>query len=161
MKTLGHWRDRPVKMLEIGSHEGRSAIWWSQNILVHPSSTLTCVDPWTKAEHRYQRFQTNIHLARAKNVRAVRKSSADIREGRQEFDLIYLDGDHHAHMVYRDLLTCWSLLKPGGVLICDDYEWKKEGVIGPKVAINGFLQSFAPFIKVLSKGYQVIIKRIK
>lgn len=35
-------------------------------------------------------------------------------------DIIYVDAAHEADPVYRDLLSYWSLLKPGGVLIGDD-----------------------------------------
>ena len=36
-----------VHALEIGSFEGRSAIWFLDNILTDPTSTLTCVDVFT------------------------------------------------------------------------------------------------------------------
>lgn len=35
-------------------------------------------------------------------------------------DVIYVDAAHQAGPVYRDLLTYWRLLRPGGVLIGDD-----------------------------------------
>jgi len=39
------------------------------------------------------------------------------------YDLIYVDGDHHAEAVYLDLILSWQLLLPGGVVAGDDYNW--------------------------------------
>ena len=38
------FKDQEVFGLEIGSFEGRSAIWLLENILTHSNSHLTCVD---------------------------------------------------------------------------------------------------------------------
>lgn len=42
---LGSLKGQPeVRVLEIGSFEGRSAVWLLENVLTHPTSRLTCVD---------------------------------------------------------------------------------------------------------------------
>lgn len=148
-------------MLEIGSHEGRSAIWFVQNLLIHPDSRLTCVDTWFDAEARFQRFQKNIKLAGvADKIQVYRKSSRHINPEGEGYDLIYLDGDHQSASVFLDLAVVWQRLKHGGVCIADDYGWLKRGVIGPKPAIDGFLASFEGKLKVLSMGYQVVFKKL-
>ncbi len=40
-----------------------------------------------------------------------------------EYDLIYVDGDHHANPVFQDLKNSYNALKPGGILCGDDYNW--------------------------------------
>jgi hypothetical protein len=35
-----------VHALEVGSFEGRSALWFLENILTHPTDSITCVDIW-------------------------------------------------------------------------------------------------------------------
>ena len=45
-KVLGNLRNKPVKFLEIGSFEGRSATWALENILTHKDSQLYCIDHW-------------------------------------------------------------------------------------------------------------------
>lgn len=37
-------------------------------------------------------------------------------------DLIYVDGDHEYEVVSRDLANYWQLLRPGGVILGDDYD---------------------------------------
>ena len=39
------------------------------------------------------------------------------------FDLVYIDGSHSAKDVLLDSLLAWRLLRPGGAMIWDDYEW--------------------------------------
>lgn len=44
-KYLHPWQGSAnVQMLEIGSFEGRSAVWFLQNVLTAPTATLTCID---------------------------------------------------------------------------------------------------------------------
>jgi predicted O-methyltransferase YrrM len=42
-------------------------------------------------------------------------------EGRT-FDLIWIDGDHQAHVVAQDVANALRLLKPTGTLACHDYD---------------------------------------
>ena len=39
-------------------------------------------------------------------------------------DLIYLDGDHTARGFRADLDLYWEILRPGGCLIGDDFDWE-------------------------------------
>ncbi len=38
-------------------------------------------------------------------------------------DVIYLDSAHEPDETFLELQNCWELLKPGGVLIGDDWDW--------------------------------------
>jgi len=51
-RWLEPFRDKPVRGLEVGSFEGRSAVWFLQNILTHPQSTLIAIDPWDYTEEK-------------------------------------------------------------------------------------------------------------
>ena len=42
-----------ISLLEIGSFEGRSAIWFLENILTHPTSSITCVDHFLRSGVRF------------------------------------------------------------------------------------------------------------
>ena len=44
------------------------------------------------------------------------------------FDWLYIDGNHYYEYVLQDLRLGWQKLKPGGLLVGDDYNWgKREG----------------------------------
>lgn len=50
-------------------------------------------------------------------------------------DIIYIDAAHEYEQVYADIKAYWKLLKPGGVLMGDDYA---DYWIGVKQAVNQF-----------------------
>jgi len=35
-----------IHILEIGSFEGKSTVWFIENLLNNPKSSITCIDPW-------------------------------------------------------------------------------------------------------------------
>jgi hypothetical protein len=79
-----------------------------------------------------------------------------------EFDAAYLDGSHIAADVLEDAVLTWRLLKPGGVLIFDDYRWDlyRDSVRSPGPGIDAFLAGFAGQYDVLHKDYQVILRKL-
>ncbi|KAG2501079.1 hypothetical protein HYH03_000897 [Edaphochlamys debaryana] len=81
----------------------------------------------------------------------------------QLFDLIYIDGSHMRADVLSDAVMSWQLLKVGGVLVFDDYEWDQYTdnlVCHPRQAVDAFLQVFAHQLRLVSKGYQVMVERV-
>lgn len=41
-------------------------------------------------------------------------------DGRTKFDIAFIDGDHHANQVERDIVNAWQHLKKGGALVIHD-----------------------------------------
>lgn len=149
-----------VRLLEIGSFEGRSAVWFLKHVLTDESSELVCVDifslPGLEA-----RFDHNIRLAdRHGQVRKLKGKSADVLAKLEaaSFDAIYVDGGHDAATVLLDAVLAWRLLKPGGVLIFDDYLWEPERPLSerPQLAIDLFRETTGDALEILHAGYQVI-----
>ena len=61
-KLLSEFTGKPgINYLEIGTFEGRSALWILENILTHPTSTLTIIDAFE--EHTYKTFVSNVNLS--------------------------------------------------------------------------------------------------
>ena len=71
-------------------------------------------------------------FARLPNVKIMRMASIEAaRLIPDEFDWIYVDGDHTFEGVQADLIVWWEKLKPGGWLTGDDYGlagWWENGV---------------------------------
>jgi predicted O-methyltransferase YrrM len=152
-----------LQMLEIGSFEGRSAIWFLSHVLTQPSSTITCIDPFW---HRIIeiRFDHNIKVSgyssRVKKIKGLSQQVLPLfRE--KSFDLVYIDGSHRAEDVRADALLSWSILKPGGVAIFDDYLWELELPTEerPQIAIDEFLNEFRSQLEILHSGYQLIVRK--
>lgn len=157
MNTMRWCREQPLRALEIGSFEGRSAVWLLQNVLVHPDSRLFCVDTFGGGvEHGpaltkdlLDRFRSNIAETGSADKVSVRQGLSSeqllklISEG-EHFDFIYVDGSHQAKDVLEDLVLSFRLAKVGALIVCDDYLWSMEGaghediLNSPKLAIDAF-----------------------
>jgi len=158
-KQLAPLRGKPrLQMLEVGTFEGRSAIWFLDNILTHGTSTITCVDVLVD-ERLEDRFDHNIkvsgHGAKVRKIKDFSQRALGTLEPRS-FDIIYIDGCHSPHCVFIDTAYSWELLKAGGYLVFDDYGGQQEK---PKRIIDPFLAAFAGYIEVLHKDYQVILRK--
>ena len=149
--------EAPHTAVEIGSFEGRSTVWILQNLLRHPESRLFCLDTFEGgAEHHpgqteglFDRFRANLAGAGvAERAEVLRGPSFDGLAGLVArgvaADFVYVDGSHDAPDVLADLVLSFRLLRPGGVMICDDYFWSREPqaeqdiLNSPKLAIDAF-----------------------
>jgi len=161
---LKHFIGQPkINMLEIGAYEGRSTVWFLENILTDITSSIVCIDPHVQANfhHNISEFKNKLQLIEKKSQIALR----DPYFADERFDIIYVDGNHDSCDVLEDAVLSFRSLKKGGIMIFDDYEWKKEMYIGdigapltePKLGIDCFMKVFDNKYKLLHKAWQVII----
>ena len=160
------------KVVEVGSFEGRSTIWFLEHLLRHPDSRIACIDTFGGgAEHTseqtaglFDRFRANLAASGQAGKAEVLRSdsfsglSALIARGERP-DLVYIDGSHEAPDVLADLVLAFRLLPPGGVILCDDYLWSREcqarvDALGcPKLAIDAFTNIYRRRLEFLEWGY--------
>ena len=155
-------------ILEIGSYEGRSSIFFLKNFT---GSNITCVDTWQGSDEHNSfdfkeienNFDHNTSNYQLKNLLIKEKMTSDnfFQKNQKNFDLIYVDGDHSSHQVKIDINNSWNSLKPGGFLILDDYMWwyYKELKKNPSTPINEFIKENLNGISKLIVWHQVIIKK--
>lgn len=149
--------EKPERVLEIGSFEGRSTCW----LLEHTNAHVTCVDTWEgsdehTSEHKeglFERFNENIEPWKDR-VTLVRGESGKILRTlpcEETYDFIYIDGSHYAKDVLEDAVLAWRLLKPTGVLIFDDFNWTPghndvTKLDCPRTGIVTFCSVFQPHV---------------
>jgi len=155
-------------ILEIGSYEGRSAIFFLKNF---SDSNITCVDTWSGSdEHNSVNFQLieknfdlNTSIYQSNNLLMKHKMTSNefFQKNDKHFDLIYVDGDHSFDQVKIDLINSWNILKNGGFLILDDYMWwyYKDLKKNPSTPINDFIKENILNISKLTIWHQVIIQK--
>lgn len=173
---LARFAHRPnLHFLEVGSWEGRSTCWLLKNILTDHSARLDCIDTFEGSlEHKgydesylksvEERFDFNIaKTGEAEKVKKiVGRSQEMLRTLRFNFyDLLYIDGSHLASDVLVDAVLGWGLVKVGGVIVFDDYDFTFPGnpQQNTKIAVDAFLTVFGEKIKVIYVGHQVLIEK--
>jgi predicted O-methyltransferase YrrM len=159
-----------IHILEIGSYEGRSTIWFLENILLHPSSTITCIDTFQGSDEHpdylklniYDNFIHNINNFKNK-VKILIGKSFDILKTlptQEVYDVIYVDGSHYSHNVLEDAILSFYLLKKNGYMIFDDYLWRDTTSLeNPKIGIDAFLECYKGQYTLTNSNYQLIIQK--
>ncbi|HVT44052.1 MAG TPA: class I SAM-dependent methyltransferase [Thermoanaerobaculia bacterium] len=135
----------PASIIELGSWKGASAIHMAQ--LAHSRGlkpTILCVDTWVGSPGTYtsqfldailpvggrlplfDTFLSNVQLCELQSAIFPMVATTESAAYSLDFagvcvDLIYVDADHEESAVYADLARYWRFLRPGGVLIGDDY----------------------------------------
>jgi hypothetical protein len=140
--------------LEIGCMEGMSTIWTAEHLL-SPMGRLLVNDIIFR-----ENFLTNIGKAGI-------KGSLDLRQGPSEevlptlqlndFDFAYVDGDHTRDSVFRDAVNALVLVKPGSIIILDDYGKQNEKTA---IGLDLFLRLFERNVEVIDKRYQLVLRRL-
>jgi len=152
---------QPVHGLEVGSFEGMSACWLLDHILSHPQAKLTCIDLFFQ-----ESFEANVRLTGSaqKLIKHIGDSHQILaRLPSETYDFIYIDGCHLAEHVRRDAELAWRLLKVGGILIFDDYQWIDSSHPGQEThrGIDAFLASTKQELTIIHQDYQVIVRKLK
>ena len=170
-QNLNHFKGQPnLNFLQLGAYTGDATVWLMDNILTDPSSTLTDIDTWLgsneEAHHKMDFIEIFEHykdrIAKYPNVNFHRMTTFQylrFHPYNLYYDFIYIDADHTAAGVLLDAELSWDLLKTGGLMAFDDYEWKSgTGVDNdPALGINNFLTRHQGEFRVIHKGWQVWI----
>jgi predicted O-methyltransferase YrrM len=173
-ELLDSMRERPVRIIEVGAWEGRSALFFLNYL---PLSRIICIDTFAGgAEHRQDpyfaelaagiegRFDANL-AAFADRVEKIKGSSAavlpELGIAGRRFDLAYIDGSHFAADVYADAVLTWSLMSSEGIMIFDDYAWDlmHTDLERPKLGIDAFLRTIAGGYRELHRDWQIVIAK--
>jgi hypothetical protein len=152
----------PKSALELGSYEGQASVF----MIEHGIEKLDCVDLWSDSAFddaslttdpciTQTRFQKNIMVAQEDQdviVDWFRMSTTEfLKDAVYEYDLIYIDASHRAKDVLSDAVLSFDILKPGGLMVFDDYDWlatdDPTGLQRPSLAIDAWADVMKPFIK--------------
>jgi cephalosporin hydroxylase len=140
---------RPKLIIEVGTWKGYSALMMANIIRQFGLDTqILCVDTFLGSpEHfldpqlnklmkfkngfpqLYQQFLANVIHAGCQEIivpiaQTAEGASRVLKHFKLVADFIYIDGDHSYQAVLGDLTNYWDLLRPGGILVGDDFDEK-------------------------------------
>jgi len=159
-RYLGDLRDQPCRVLEIGSYEGRSLVWLIENVVTHPDSRIDSVDV-----REHPRLRNNLAATGAPEKVAFHLGkSADVLRTLpvDSYDFAYIDGCHWAVETLEDAVLSFRLVKAGGIIAFDDYQWDDPEMneFGrPKEAVDAFQTIYGSHVELLHRGYQVWVRK--
>jgi predicted O-methyltransferase YrrM len=175
ISVLKNFIGQPINLLEIGSFEGRSTVWFLNNILTHRDATITCIDCFSGSpEHQKDKIDvSNIEATYEYNInqsgvsfkvkKLIGKSQEILRLlSLDNYHVVYIDGSHKACDVLEDAVLCFRLLKSNGIMMFDDYEWPQNlpETEKPKLGIDVFLNVFSGQYELLHHQGQVYIRKL-
>ena len=175
-RLLARYRDVAANVVEIGSWEGRSALFFLNYL---PQSRLVAIDTFAGSEEHQahpevfagdltrieQRFDANLAAfgGRLEKIKAPSATAlTELGIAGRRFDIAYIDGSHRAADVYGDGVLVWSMLLRGGTLVFDDYEWAymPEPHANPKLGIDSFLRAFEGQYRIVHRAFQIALEKL-
>ena len=152
-----------INWLEIGSFEGRSALWTVKNMFQDkPLSRITCVDtwePWTNYEDSpifdYEKT-FDFNMTGIEQAIKIKGNSSNVLPllPKNRFHGTLIDSSHMEQETLQEARLVLPLMTPPGIMVFDDYLWPEGD--GVKQAVDTFLKETIDQVQMIYKGYQAI-----
>ena len=167
-ETNNDIRNRVKKVLEIGSYEGRSSVFFLEYFNL---SSLTAVDTWEGSPEHDEKIKIKMgtvednfdhNVNSFKNV-IKNKTTSDIffMNNKNTYDLILIDGSHKGTQVVKDLENSFKYLKKEGYILSDDYDYTFYDLNNNVAkAFNNFFIKNKNQIKIVYIYRQVLIQKV-
>lgn len=165
--------DDRLTFLQLGAYTGDASVWLAENILTKPGQVLFDVDTWAGSDeeaHKSINFNEVYKTYKDKTkdykqIISVHSPSFNYLLNYNYFkyyEFIYVDADHTAASVLLDAELSWRLLRQGGLLAFDDYQWGAHlpASKSPKLGIDLFLERHAGEYEILEQSLQVWLRKL-
>ena len=162
-------KSKQNNILEIGCFEGLSSVFFADNFLDNPKSSLKCIDPFLTinnndhsqflANNEEKNFDFNISNCKNFHKITIHKITSDIffEDNNQTYNFIYIDGCHEPDFIKRDMENSFNVLEKNGIMWMDDYGGGDGVQI--KNTMDTFLEKYNGQFELIHKGYQLAIKK--
>ena len=121
-----------------------SSVFWADNLLDQPDSSLTYVDPFM-TNNEEENFDFNISNCNNSDKISIRKITSDkyFETNDKYFNFIYIDGCHEPEFIIRDMMNSFKYLIKDGIM------W-----------MDSLLEEYRGEYVIIHKGYQLAIKKL-
>lgn len=163
--------NKPIRILEVGTHEGKSAIWMLENLCKHKDARLTSIDSYTKDDpdvkpDTYENFCYNIDLCTEKEkfnqiIGDKKDVMSKLIEENKAYDLIYLDTTTDMESVFIDIINADKLLVQHGILLLDDVGFDKTKDTDILGALKKFSKKDPDSYRIILQEWQWMLQKYK
>lgn len=152
-------------ILEIGSYEGLSSSYFSDNFLSRNESSLTCVEPFDLNDSTsplydgiYFNFINNVKNSKNWNkIRLYQLFSNDFfKVNKKKFNFIYIDGSHLINDIISDFENSIKCITNNGIIWMDDYLGGDNNEI--KKCIDDLYEKYKNNLIIIHYGYQIAFR---
>ncbi len=159
---------KEIKYLEIGSFEGRSAVFVGE---LENVKEITCIDTFEGSEEIkdinfdlvYKNCSENLNKLKIPHKLIKDTSHNFFKHNDNKYNVIYIDGSHFYDDVKKDFINSMNCLEEDGILICDDFYWFFYEKIeqNPIGAILECYTNYKNDLDILFINHQIIFKKTK
>lgn len=165
---------RTVQFLEVGIFEADTAQLFFKTIGAVPGSRYFGCDVWMWGDTPIPNSR-EIAKERLEQLNVWPWAAADSPKGFwiegdimrfaaesvtcPPLDLIYIDSSHKPFQTLLEATVCFELLKPGGLLLFDDYDFANPVVQEVRQAVDPFLAIYGDKIEVVDRDYQLLARK--
>jgi hypothetical protein len=163
-EVVSPFAGKPCVYVEVGCWAGACCEFMARNVLTHPDSVGFGIDPYPPDRKRYDvpkvremahermEFFPNWSWVEMPSLTGIPTVCKVIEGAGRKIDILYLDGLHEANAVVIDFAQAWSHLRPGSVVIFDDYYTSVErGWPNVKEAVQAISIAFKGLIRPIGK----------
>ena len=147
-------RKTPLQLLDAGGPKEEITKWFIKNLASNPYTKIYSIQP----RHTIK----NDHLVKVSMN--VEKGLVHLLDtlGKESIDIAFLNLFHETQDATEDCIRIWKLLKTDGILILDDLVWREIEYerYYSRAAIINFIRVYAPEMKILYTGYQIICEKL-
>lgn len=144
---LSKFRDRPIRMLEIGVSAGGSLQMWKKYF--HPDSHILGIDKNPNCA-QFQENGVSVRIGSQADPEFLSQMEAEFGP----FDIVLDDGSHIGEHQILSFHALWPKLKEGGIYCCEDLHtsYHKE-FGGGHLSSGGFVEFIKPKIDSMHGWY--------
>lgn len=151
-----------IKVLQIGAYTGDTTQWLLSN---RDIELIDDVDVWHNIKDDGSQGYNIVDMQKVEqlwDLRFANNSKVNKHKGTSDnffnslpqepiYDFIYIDGCHDALQTALDGLNAFKVLKSGGILAFDDYDWsfEEDHFLRPRRGIDAFVSICEGRIRVL------------